>query len=534
MTKVRAILSFGWIVAIVALRSYAVFAQDVRRCTVSYLASDVLYVDAGTDRQLATGDTMTVRRGKEEVGRILVFAVSRLSSAVHILSQRLPFAVGDQAFWISKNAPDRSATAGDRDSSSIARLPEAGRSAKSENVLRGMIVGQYEKITADDNRFNLGQPALTGRMTVDNIFGTGAVLSLNVRSTYDATDEYAVYGQRTGFQTRAYEVAIRRDQTGSPFGFGLGRITSRYASGLGSFDGGEVYYRMDAITVGALGGAQVLDRTLSMNQEGTKGGVFLNYQSAADPTHRYDGTIAYGRQMINGQLDREFVYAQNQLSVGPDLWIYQSSDIEMNDVTNGTRRSSISLSNLSFQVHYVPVTWVSADGGYDAYRTIPLYETMKLIPDSLLDRGLFQGVRISSAIRLTSDAALTFNGSYGTRPGAGQSSSIVGAGIRGRDLLGSGLNASVRGSSSIGPYADAREFFLDLDREVTRDLTLSLRGSYRSMSVSVLRQTYKTMSGGLDAYYRMSNSWFLSASSEYVSDPTMNTFHIFTEIGFRF
>ena len=381
MGKLRFITSFAQLIAVIALCSHASIAEETGRCAVSYVASSVVYVDAGKDRQLTSGDTMTVRRGEEEVGRIIVFAVSRQSSAGHILSQRVPFAVGDQAFWKIKHASEFPSTVINRnDSSSAAPASEAGRPLKSENVIRGMIVGQYEKMNADDRRLDLSQPAMTGQMTVENMLGTGTVLSLNARSTYDATNSYALDGQRTGFQTRVYEVALRRDQPDSPLGFGLGRITSRFASGLGSFDGGEVYYRIDAFTAGILGGAQVLDRTLSLNQEGTKGGVFLNYRSSVDPFHRYEGTIAYGRQMVNGQLDREFLFAQNQLSVGPDLWIYQSSNIELNDVVNGSRRPSISLSSMSILAHYTPLPWLSADGGYDAYRTIPLYETMKIDP----------------------------------------------------------------------------------------------------------------------------------------------------------
>jgi hypothetical protein len=343
-----------------------------------------------------------------------------------------------------------------------------------------------------------------------------------------------MYGQQTGIQTHAYEVALRRDQVDLPIGFGLGRITSRFASGLGSFDGGEVYYRFDAFTTGILGGAQVLDQTLSLNQKGAKGGIFLNYRSGGDLFHRYDGTIAYGRQMVSGQLDREFFYTQNQLSLSPDLWIYQSADIELNDLVNGSRQSSFSLSSMSIQMHYVPLSWLSADGGYDAYRTIPLYETMKLIPDSLLDRGLFQGIRAATTIKLLSYTTLSFNGSYGSRPEDGRSSTTLGAGIRGLDVFGSGINAGIRGSKSSGPYAEANNLALDLDRQITRDLTLSLRGTYRLMSVSVLQQIYKTRTAGLDSYYRISNSWFASASAEYIFDPTMSSFRIFTEVGFRF
>ena len=535
MGKIRIITSFCQTVAVIALCTSASIAQELGKCAVSYVTSSVVYVDAGTDRQLAQGDTMIVKRGSEKVGVIVVFAASRLSSAGHILSQRVPIAVGDQAFWKPHSAATSPPVVVDRrDSTSFISSPQTEHPGNAENVLRGMIVGQYERVSADDHRLNLSQPGLTGHLMVDNMLGTGVALSLNAQTRYDATNNYGLYGQRTGIQTRAYEVALRRDQTDSPFGFGLGRITSRYASGLGSFDGGEVYYRIDAFTAGILGGAQVLDRTLSLNQEGTKGGFFLSYRSGLDPFHRYDGTVAYGRQMVNGQLDREFLYTQNQLSLGSDLWIYQSSDIELNNVVNGSRRSSLTLSSMSIQVHCVPVTWLSADGGYDAYRTVPLYETMKLIPDSLLDRGLFQGVHAATSIRLSSDVTLTLNASYGSRPSDGRSSSAVGAGIREVDLFGTEINAGLRGSGSSGPYADAREFVLDLDRQITRDLTLTLRGTYRSMSVSVLLQTYKTMTGGLDAYYRLSNSWFISASSEYISDPTMNSFRIFTEVGFRF
>jgi hypothetical protein len=510
-------------------------AQELGKCSISYVTSNVVYVDAGKERQLTVGDTLSIQRGKEEIGSIVLFAVSGQSSAAHIVNRKITFAIGDQAFWKAKHLSEISTTVAVHiDSSSVILFPKNNQPAKAENIVRGMVVAQYENIMADDKRLNLSQPALTAHLTVDNLFGTGTILSLNTRSTYDASNNYAIYGQQTGIQTKAYEVALRRDQTDSPIGFGIGRITSRFASGLGSFDGGEVYFRFNAFTAGILGGAQVLDRTLSLNQEGSKGGVFLNYRSGNDLFHRYDGTIAYGRQMVSGQLDREFLYTQNQLSLGPNLWIYQSADIELNDLVNEARQSSLSISSLSLQVHYVPLPWLSADGGYDAYRMVPLYETMKMIPDSLLDRGLFQGVRAATVIKLSSSITLLFNGSYGSRPTDGRSSSTLGAGIRELDVLYSGINAGIRGSKSSGPYADATDLALDLDREIFRDFTLSLRGSYRLMSVSILQQEYKTLAAGLDGYYRISNSWFASLSGEYIYDPSMSSIHIFTEIGFRF
>jgi hypothetical protein len=535
MKRLRISISFVLFVIPIVYCYNISTAQELGTCSISYVTSNVVYIDAGKERQLAAGDTLSVQRGNEEIGTIVLFAVSRQSSAAHILNRKIPFVIGDQALGKLRHIVDTPSTVVARnDSSSIISISKTHQPAISENIVRGMVVVQYENIIADDKRLNLSQPALTARLTVDNLFGTGTILSLNTRSIYDASNNYALYGQQTGIQTRAYEVALRRDLADSPIGFGLGRITSRFASGLGSFDGGEIYYRFNAFTAGILGGAQVLDRTLSFSQEGSKGGVFLNYRSGDDLFHRYDGTISYGRQMVSGQLDREFLYTQNQLSLGPDLWIYQSANVELNNLVNGARQTSLSVSSMSLQVHYVPLSWLSADGGYDAYRVIPLYETMKMIPDSLLDRGVFQGVRAATALKLWSSVILTVNGSYGSRPMDGRSSTTYGAGIRVFDVFGSGINSEIRNSQSSGPYADANDLTLDLDGQVFRDLTLTLRGTYRLMNVSLLQQSYKTLTAGLDTYLRISYSWFASLSGEYVYDPSMSSIRIFTEIGFRF
>jgi hypothetical protein len=535
MKQQQSIISFVQVFIISIICSRVMSAQEVGRCSISYITANVVYIDAGREKQLAAGDTVIVHRANIDIGSIVLFAVSQQSSAAHILNRKIPFAVGDQALWKVKQLPVTPVSVVVlKDSSSPGSLPVVQQLAKAETNVQGMIIAQYENIIADDKRLNLSQPAVTARLAVDNVFGSGTMLSLNTRSTYDATDRYALYGQQTGIQTHIYEVSLRRDQADSPMGFGVGRITSRFASGLGSFDGGEVYYRYRAFTAGILGGAQVLDRTLSLNQEGSKGGVFLNYQSGDDFFHRYDGTIAYGRQMVSGQLDREFLYTQNQVSFGSNLWIYQNANLELNDLVNGSRQSSLSLSSMALQFHYLPVPWLSMDGGYDAYRMVPLYETMKMIPDSLLDRGLFQGVRAAAAFKLLSSVTFSVNGSYGTRPDDSRATANLAAGIRGFDVLYSGFNAGIRGSQSKGPYADATDLSLDLDRELFRDFTLSIRGTYRLMSVSILQQEYKTLTAGLDGYYRISNSWFASLSGEYIYDPTMSSIHIFTEIGFRF
>jgi hypothetical protein len=515
-------------------------AQERQTCSLTYILKSVVYIDCGYDKQIAVGDTLTIFHAGNEIGTIIVTAVSRLSSAARIIEQRVPFVAGDRAVEhrlanketaaiISPVMPDSVSQSAINNRFMPNRKPVSG-----ENIISGRASVQYSNILAEDSRFNLSQPAAAIRLDIRNLMGTGMQFTMNERSIFDASDLYALYGKQSGLKNRLYEFSLQRDTPYAIVGFGAGRLVSRYVGGMGAFDGAQVYYRYDNFTTGVLGGAQVVDRSLALDQEGTKGSIFVNYHTGPDIFHQYDGTVAYGRQMKNARLDREFLYLQHGLSLGPDLSLYESSEIELNDIANGVRSSAFKLSNTFLIVHYTPMEIVSTNIGYDAARSVYLFESMKLIPDSLFDRNLFQGFRADVSVRLPYLITVSANARLGTKTGESKNSQMLGGDIRMIDVLVIDMNAAVRYGKITGPYSTASDFTFDVDRTFFRDLTATVRVNYYRMTVSTVLQTFTTLTLGGDVYYRISPMWFASLGGEYLIDNTMNSLRVVTELGIRF
>ena len=87
----------------------------------------------------------------------------------------------------------------------------------------------------------------------------------------------------------------------------------------------------------------------SLNFGGTRSAFFLNYHSGSDFFHQYDGTIAYGLQMVGGAIDRNFLYLQNSLSLESDLYLYETTEIDMSQSLTVPSRLL-----LIFQTHIFP------------------------------------------------------------------------------------------------------------------------------------------------------------------------------------
>ena len=65
---------------------------------VTYVSSGSIYIDAGRDRWVAVGDTLTVIRASAPRAVVVVTTISSGSSAARVLSQKDAIAIGDSAF----------------------------------------------------------------------------------------------------------------------------------------------------------------------------------------------------------------------------------------------------------------------------------------------------------------------------------------------------------------------------------------------------------------------------------------------------
>jgi len=517
-----------------------VSAQEKIRASVSYISSSVVYLNAGREAGFAVGDTVEIQQSQKTIATVLITAISRKSSAAQILSNEGVIAVGDQALskkysLVQQSSPTVSTTVQKESVQTAARtIPQSMPAIQSENIITGRASLQYSGMLAEDSRFNLSQPAPLLRLNVRNLYGTGMEFSMYTRTYYDLSNSYQRFGGSSRFKTRLYEFQLQRDLPDAQFGYGIGRMTSRYVGGMGVFDGVHFYAREGGFTAGILFGANVMEQSIDVNAENTKEALFLSYRAGKDFSQHYDGTVAYIRQQVKGNLDREFMYLQHYAAISTNLSIYESSEMDLNDINNGVKRSALKLSNTFLSVNYYPVPWLSTNIGYDGTRSIYLFETMKTISDTLFDRNFMQGLRANATVRLPYFISVSAGMVYRTKKGDTRDAKTFDGAVRMSDILSSEISAGVRYARIVGVYSEGNNVTFDIDRTFFYSFTTSLRYDYYSYKILTLQQDYVTQTATASLNYRISRMFYSSLSADAVFDTNMNSVRVFAEIGMRF
>ncbi len=170
-------------------------------------------------------------------------------------------------------------------------------------------------------------------------------------------------------------------------GWSAGRVTSLFMGGLGQIDGAQAYVKSGGFALGALAGYQTGLPDLKHQQSPAESRCIRPLWMGRAAVRRWDATVAYGKQWYEGKLDRDFLYIQNTARLGLDLFLYQSTEVDLHVVEAGVP-TKLQLTNTFVTVSYVPLSWLSASAGFDAARNIYLLESMKTYPDSLFDHTL--------------------------------------------------------------------------------------------------------------------------------------------------
>ncbi|NUN71319.1 MAG: hypothetical protein HUU02_16600 [Bacteroidetes bacterium] len=512
------------------------------RSAVSYVAASTVYISAGREAGLAAGDTVRIFRNGERIGSVLITAVSKRSASASVITQTLQITAGDAAIIekpvVLPAAPVVPAAVTPRQDTSVrggVRLPvHTTEVPRTENIVSGRAGIQYIGALAEDPKLNLSQPSVLLRLNIQNLYGSGLVLSMYGRSYYDLSDIYSRYGGSQRLKHRLFDLSLQSNDPASAAGFGVGRLSSEFVGGMGTFDGGQFYLRQGLFTVGFLTGAKVQERGLQVDGEELKGALFVNMRTGPDILHQYNATLAYGRQMVRGNLDREFIYMQHFVMAGPELSIYESSEIELNDINGGVRERTFKLSNTFLSVNYYPLQWLSTNVGFDGSRSVYLFETMKSFSDTLLDKNIMQGYRAGATVRLPYFMTLSANLSYRTKKGDARDARTLSGAYRIADILGSEVGAGVRYADIIGVYSDGQNLTVDLDRTFFHTLAVSLRYDYYQFTILSLKQTYTTHTATVNSSYRFSRSLYSSLAVDGIFDNTMNSLRVYAEIGIRF
>ena len=496
---------------------------------VTYVAGTSVYIGAGRTQSLAVGDTGVVMRGTPGTVRVVVGAVSSGSSVARLLNPDDSVAVGDSVVFRKRDASAENFP-GVGAPAPVARSSEPATAALTRGRVSLQYVGWGDLGSDADN----ARASLVVALDAGRLFGTGFRFTMYGRLTSVVRQDPSSQNSEGKWNARVYDMSVSLDDPNSWFGVGLGRITSRYAGGIGIVDGTQLTARTGALTFGVLGGFQPDYRTSEFNTDYTKGLLFLNAAWGSRVHSPGSTTFAYGTQYYKGSLDRDYLYVQNTFSFNSRLYLYQSSEIDLHTESGGELQQAFRLTNTFITVNYLPASWVTITAAYDANRPVDFFESMKLIPDSLFEKDLRQGFRAGAFFRLPVGISLSATGGYRLPVGDQPAGYNAGGGVRMSDIARSGFSAGARYQKVRGIYTDGSDITVELDQSIAGNLFLGLR--FDSYTFTQLegseRSTITTASVNLN--WLIARSWYATLTGDRVWNTGQDLYRLFAEFGIHF
>ena len=507
-------------------------AQTPQRVTgtITYLSGTSVYIDQGRNSGIAPGDTLSVFRKGVRVSRLVVTAISGGSSVGQPFATVIAPAVGDSVVIFKIVEAPRTEQEVPTGFQTARLLPDR---APEGTTVHGRVGLQYAGIGELGKRPDFSQPSAVLRLDIGRLFNTGMYFTMYGRALHDLSEGFARY-ESSRTRLRLFEMSLNYDAPASWFGFSAGRVVSRYMGGLGAVDGGLLFARMGSLTAGVLAGTQPDYRTSAYNKDHQIFTAFANYAFGGDLFRPADVTVAYGQQLMQGRLDRAFLYFQGSFSPGEDLYFYQSTEVDLHTLVDGQQRSSPRLTNTFLTLSYTPVSWLNLNAGYDASRNIFLLESMKTFPDSLFDRELRQGIRTAAMARLPSNISLGATAHVRFPTEGLPTARNLGLSMRAGDILESGINVGVQYTDINGSTNTGRELGADIDRWFGSILMVGLR--YDRYSSTLVSQDDLTVTStlGLLMSVRISRAWYTVFSADRVEDGTRTVYRLFGEVSMHF
>jgi hypothetical protein len=405
---------------------------------VKYVADGVAYLEGGRAQGLAEGMKLLVIDTKlpatqgtsantadpRVIAELEVSAVAETSSVSDIHTPKRPVKVGDLAYL---STSDAEAMVQQRTLSATRQYPA--------------VVSFTEGDTLDEEvRDILPKPPLPsvnrarGRIGFDSIEtisrGTSSVTSSDVGVVFrgDITRIGGTYWNISGYwrgrltkesvqsqQTlqnlinRTYHLNMTYDNPNSVLVAGFGRLYLPWASSLDTIDGGYFGARLTkGTTLGVFGGSTPDPSSWDYSPNRAIGGAFINFEGGEFNGFHYSSTAGAGVSMISWNVDRPFIFIEDNLSYKRGIAIYEAAQLDDPRGNSVTPSPGPGLGRNFSTLRVNPFSRVEMDFNYNYFRQVPTFDPI-LIGTSLLDKYLFQGFSAGGRVEVLNQVWLSTN-----------------------------------------------------------------------------------------------------------------------------
>lgn len=393
------ILKKIFIVGIFLFSTSLLFSQDdsgILTGNVSFLTSKNIYVKFTNTDLIQVGDSLHITDGAL-LKPCLVVTQKSSTSCVCISIEGCVVKKDDLViFKKTSTLPTTPDTPEDQDPDETATEtpPPPETLAEEKPLYEGRIRGRvsaasYSSLPADGrNRHRtMYRMSFNGDHINNSRFSVQSYL--NFRQNFIAPEDD--FGQQTEF-FRVYNLAVRYD-IDTTLSLTLGRKINNKTSSLGAIDGlqGEKHFGKNYI--GAIAGFRPDIFDFGFNFDLLQYGAYIGRRT--DNRKFYSqSTFGLLEQRNKGQIDRRYAYFQHSSTIGKNLNLFGSFELDLYKKVLDVVSAEPRLTNFYVSARYRLGRKINFTLSYDSRKRIVFYETLKTEVEQLLDDDIArQGVR---------------------------------------------------------------------------------------------------------------------------------------------
>ena len=333
---------------------------------------------------------------------------------------------------------------------------------------------------------------------------------------------------------RTYLIQMRYDNPDSKWVAGFGRLYLPWAVSLDTIDGGYVGEKVaSAVTTGVFFGSTPDPTSWNYRPDQQIGGSFVNFEGGSYDHVHYSSTTGFALSMLKWQLDRPYVFFENEFSWGKVFSVYHSLIIDWPQglSTDGiTPGGGISRSYLT--LHIDPRNWISFDVFHNYFRDVPTAATA-LIGTGLVDKLLYQGV--NGSVRLKPVRTFSVYSTLGRSDKTGDAHRSLNEmyGITWNEIWRTGIRADIHYSKFDSDFARGTYRVLSLSRHLANRMMWDAQVGGQSLSSAfTVNQSSKFVDTSIDTNF--TKRTFLQSGYTLEHGSALNYRQWYLSLGYRF
>ena len=371
---------------------------------VSFIGSQNVYVKFVNTSGIEAGDTLYSHSGGQLVPALIVTNLSSASCVCKPISS-MNFSVAD--LIIAK--PEKEKTSEKVPQS--AKLEQSSISTDTSSISINRKSGLSQPIQKIRGSLSAYSYSDFSNTKADNSLRFRYTLSLDARNIGDSkfsAETYISFRHKEGewgdvkddiFNAlKIYNLALRYD-INKYIHITAGRKINPKISSIGAMDGVQFEKTFNNISAGVLAGTRPDFRNYSFNSNLFQYGAYISYTKKSVKFYS-ESSIAFMEQKNHSITDRRFLYFQHSDNIGKKLSFFGTFELDLYKIENNKARSTFDPTGIYLSARYRMTKRLNLSGSYDARKNVIYYETYKTTIDTLMERELRQGFRLSANYRI--------------------------------------------------------------------------------------------------------------------------------------